>query len=91
MKPIKFAEANVTYAENQPEYIPLPAFKLPQDDGECISCWQLSWGERFKILFKGKLWLSMLTFNKPLTPTLLTVNKSDVITPDKINDEMEDK
>jgi hypothetical protein len=28
MKPIKFKEANVTFAENQPEYIPLPAWNI---------------------------------------------------------------
>lgn len=27
MTPIKFKEQNVTFAESQPEYMPLPAFK----------------------------------------------------------------
>ena len=79
MNPVEFKESNCTYAEDQPEYLPLPVFKSDSPSGECISCWQLSWKERFKILFTGKLWLSMWTFNKPLTPVLPTVNKKDLI------------
>ena len=30
--------------------------------------WMLSWRERIKISFTGKLWISMLTFNNPLQP-----------------------
>lgn len=66
MKPIKFKEANVTFAKDQPEYLPLPAFK--SDDGVVISCWQLNLKERLKILIGGKMWLRMLTFNHPLQP-----------------------
>lgn len=80
MKPTKFPEANVTYAENQPEYLPLPAFKNDSPQGEVISCWRLSFMERMRILFTGKLWVSLMTFNKPLTPSFFTTKKSDVLT-----------
>jgi hypothetical protein len=73
MKPIKFKESNVTFAENQPEYIPLPAFK--DLDGEVVSCWQLDILERIKVLLFGKIWLHQLTFNKPLQPILLSAKK----------------
>ena len=76
MKPIKFKEANVTFAENQPEYIPLPAWK--SDDGIVISCWKLNWKERFKLLINGKIWLRILTFNKPLQPQRLDVDRQFV-------------
>lgn len=85
MKPIKFKEQNVTFAENQPEYLPLPALKNVNPDGttagmgEVISCWKLSFKERIKILFTGKLWVSLAMFGKPLTPSFFTVNKNDVI------------
>ena len=79
MNPIKFKESNCIYAEKQPEYLPLPVLKLEDKEGKCISCWQLSWKERFKILCTGKMWLSIWTFNKPLTPVKLTVNKLDLI------------
>ena len=70
---IKFPECNVTYAENQPEYKPLPVLKM--EDGEIVTCWKPSTWERLKILFSGRIWLSVLTFNNPLQPLLLSVNK----------------
>jgi len=79
MKPIEFAGVNCTYAKDQPEYLPLPVMKSSGPEGECISCWELSLRERIKILFTGKLWLSLWTFHKPLTPVLPTVNKRDLI------------
>ena len=79
MKPKKFKEANVIFAKDQPEYIPLPAFRKESPQGEVITCWQLSFKERLRILFKGEIWLSMLTFNKPLTPSFLTTKKGEVL------------
>lgn len=79
MKPIEFPEQNVVFAKDQPEYLPLPAFRNDSAEGEVISCWQLSFGERVKILFTGKLWVSLMSFNKPLTPSFFTVNKSEVL------------
>ncbi len=72
MRPIKFKQTNVTFAKDQPEYIPLPAWK--GEDGTVISCWELNGRERFKLLCGGKIWLRMLTFNKPLQPQRLSVN-----------------
>ena len=70
---IKFPECNMTYAENQPEYKLLPALKM--EDGEIVTCWELSIRERFKIMFSGKIWLNVLTFNRPLQPLLMSANK----------------
>ena len=84
MKPTKFKEQNCTYAENQPEYLPLPAFK--DEQGVIISCWKLSFKERLIILFKGELWLSLMSFNKPLTPSFMSVKKSDMFLPDPKQD-----
>lgn len=79
MKPIHFPESNAVYAKDQPEYIPLPVFKSDTPEGQCISCWQLSFTERLRILFTGKLWVSLMTFHKPLTPSFFTTKKSDVL------------
>jgi hypothetical protein len=73
IKPIKFKEQNVTYAENQKEYLPLPAFK--DKDGQVICCWKLGLLNRLKLLLTGKLWLSLLTFNQPLTPHRFETDK----------------
>ena len=71
MYPIEFPEQNLVLAEDQPEYLPLPSHRA--DDGEVISCWLLSWRERLRVLWTGRLWLRQLTFNEPLQPQLLEV------------------
>jgi hypothetical protein len=83
MKPIEFPEHNVVYAKDQPEYLPLPAFKSSDPMGQVVSCWQLSFRERLRILFTGKLWVMLATFHKPLTPSIFTTKKSDVLTTQK--------
>lgn len=80
MKPIEFPEHNVVFAKDQPEYKPLPAFREPNSEyGEVVSCWKLSFTERLRILFTGKMWVSLMTFNKPLTPSFFSTKKSDVL------------
>jgi hypothetical protein len=66
MEPIGFPEQNCVFAKDQPEYLPLPVHKTPE--GEVISCWQLTGWERVKVFFRGRIWWSVLTFNKPLQP-----------------------
>lgn len=78
MKPIKFKEQNIVFAENQPEYIPLPGYKVVGPKGEFIFCMKLSFTERVHLLFTGKLWCSLLTFNQPLTPSFFSTKKSDL-------------
>ncbi len=79
MNPIKFKEVNKTYAENQPEYIPLPVHAKGNEHGEVVSCWELS-DEEVGIIAKTKrLWLSIWTFRSPLQPILPTVNKREVL------------
>jgi hypothetical protein len=78
MKAIKFKHQNIVFAENQPEYQQLPALKLDTKEGQVISCWKLNFLERVIILFTGKMWVSLMTFNKPLTPTFLSVKRKDV-------------
>lgn len=81
MKPKKFQEANVVYGEGQPEYKPLPAHKTKE--GQAIFCFELDEAERKKIAETGELWVSLLTFNQPLQPIFITINKSDLfIQPD---------
>jgi hypothetical protein len=79
MTPKHFKEANVTFAKDQPEYQPLPAFRNDSPQGEVITCWNLSFRERLRVLFKGEIWLSLLSFNNPLTPSFMTTKKSDVL------------
>jgi hypothetical protein len=73
MKPIKFEGYNIIIAKDQKEYLPLPAFhsniyNREDETGNVVSCWKLTWRERVKLLFTGRLYLSQLTFNQPLQP-----------------------
>ena len=72
MKPVKFEQQNATYAENQHEYLPLPVYRTK--DGLVVSCWGMSWRERFRAFFHGKVWLEVMTFNKPLQPQRLSAD-----------------
>lgn len=73
MKAIDFPESNSVYAKNQPEYLELPSYKT--SDGIVTSCYTLTWKERLQVLFGAKIWLSLMTFNKPLQPQRLYVSK----------------
>ena len=74
MKPIIFRGMTCTYAENQQQYLPLPAYKH-DDAWECVSsCWGLSIVERIKVLFTGKIYVTLATFGKPLSPQKVSVD-----------------
>ncbi|KKN27450.1 hypothetical protein LCGC14_0864660 [marine sediment metagenome] len=76
MDVIKFRECNVTYAENQVEYLPLPAHR--SDDGRVTSCWRLSFLERIKTALTGRIFLQVLTFNNSLQPLKMLVRKPTI-------------
>ena len=65
MKPIEFPEQTMVWAKDQPPYLPLPAYT---DDRETISLWALTWRERIRALFTGRLWLRQLNLGNPLQP-----------------------
>jgi hypothetical protein len=64
---------SVVYAKDQSEYIPLPASRT--SDGEVVTCWKLSWRARLAILLGADFYVTLLTFNKPLTPIRVSVEK----------------
>lgn len=71
MKPIEFEQQNVVYAKDQPEYLPLPAYR--NDDGmEVTACWGMTWRERFRVLLTGRVYVTLLTFGRPLTPSIVS-------------------
>lgn len=82
MEPIKFDGANVVYGANQPEYKPLPAERRPGHSGEIVTCWELSPDELKQIQETGKIWVSLLTFGKPLQPVLVSVYKPEPYDPE---------
>lgn len=80
MKPIPFKECNIKIAEDQDQYGTLPAFIDRQSPrGEVVTCWNLSFRERLRVLFTGRIWMCLLSFNNPLTPSYLTTSKGELL------------
>lgn len=74
MKLIEFPQQTIIIAKDQPEYLPLPAFQFNDAQGTIVCCWKLSFKERLKLMFTGKIWHHILTFHKSLQPQLLDIN-----------------
>jgi len=68
MKAVKFKQQNCVYAKNQKQYIPLLVHKINEPEGRVISCWKGRFRDRLRFLFNGRIFLSCMTFNKPLQP-----------------------
>ena len=66
----------MAFAENQDEYLTLPAYK--DTEGRVVTCWKLSIKERIKLLFTGIIWHDTLTFNNPLQPVTFHVYKKEI-------------
>lgn len=77
MTPVKFDGFNVVFAENQTEYKPLPAFK--DENGNVVTCWELSHEDFEKLVETKRIYLSVMTFNNPLQPVFLTANIDEVL------------
>lgn len=90
MDPIEFNEQNTIFAKDQPQYRPLPALVKPGPEGEVVSCWGLSFRERMRVLFTGRIWVSLWSFRdpmgniNPLTPSRLTTVKQEMIPQDGV-------
>lgn len=83
MNLIEFPEQNTVIARNQKEYLPMPVHRFANDpQGRTVCCWQLSWRERIYLLLTGQIWHQILTFNGPMQPQLLTVEKPELINPE---------
>ena len=73
MKAIDFKESNNVYGEKQFAYKNLHALVL--ENGYVVTCWKLSFWDKAKVLFTGKVWLSLITHAESIPPQLITVNK----------------
>jgi len=71
----KFEGCNVTYAENQDQYEPLPAHRTNDDYGVATSCWTLTFRELLRVIFTRRIYAKIMTFNQPILPLKLTTEK----------------
>mgnify|MGYP003496589326 CR=1 FL=1 len=72
MKPTEFKGSNIVFGANQPEYQPLPALALRDQEGTIITCWELTEEELQEVIATKKIYLQQLTFNRPLQPVYIT-------------------
>ena len=79
MKAIPFKEQNITY-EGDEKHKDVPAFKADTKEGEVITCWKMSIKEKIIFLLTGKLWVTIISYNKHINPMHFSVKKSDAIT-----------
>ncbi len=75
---VEFPEQTVIIAKDQPEYRPLPAYHYNDTQGRIVCCWKFGLRDRLRVLFTGKVWHHILTFNRPLQPQLIVTDKPDM-------------
>lgn len=74
MKPIEFKQQNCVYASQDKNVIDLLAHKNVET-GIVSSLWKLTWWERIKTLYYGKIWCQQMVCDNPLQPQKLQVYK----------------
>lgn len=67
MKVVEFEGVNVRIAEDQPEYITLPAFWNKQE-GSLTYCFELSDAEIEQLKESKRIFFKQLTFGQPMQP-----------------------
>lgn len=75
MNPVEFKGSNIVFGKDQPQYKPLPALVL--EDGQVITCWELSDEEVQEIVKNRKLYINQMTFLRDLQPILPSVYLED--------------
>jgi len=62
MKPVKFDEATKNLSKPQSMTDEECSSMWVYSDGQqCISCWKMTWKERIKALFYGRVWLGVIS------------------------------
>lgn len=64
------------FAKDQPQYRQLPANVQPP---YVETKWKLTWKERLTLLLRGSLYLTVMTFDRPLQPIRMSVLRSEAL------------
>jgi|SRR5919199_6218399 hypothetical protein len=83
MKPISFSDHEKMMQGGSPDIAELPVLTSINTAGlpEVISCWKLSWRERLFVLFKGKVFVHLLTYRHP--PLFVSTQEGHIRTIEK--------
>jgi hypothetical protein len=73
----RWGVSEITFAKDQPQYIPLPALRF--QDGLVVTRWGLSLWERIQVLFGGSVYFGLLTYNYALQPMKMSTSVQEVI------------
>jgi hypothetical protein len=76
--PVLDGMPEVLFAKDQQEYMPLPAVLCADSHRTVITKWRLSFVERIKILFRGSLFHHQFSFDKPLQPIYISIEKPNL-------------
>lgn len=74
MKPVSFKGQTDTYT-NLPGFEPMPVAVTERPAGWTKSCWRLSFRERIRMLIKGRLFVTQLTYHYGTNAILPSVEK----------------
>lgn len=77
-----FQSLETVLGKGQDQYRPLPVLWCDDEKGTVISRWKLGWRERFRVFFKGDLFISQLTFVPQPTERHFQPQLPDVYPPD---------
>lgn len=72
-QPLKFAGSNAKFAPGagtEDRVGHLECYRTP--GGEVIARWRLSDAEKFQVAKTGDIWVSIMTFNHPLQPSMIS-------------------
>ncbi len=78
MSPVGFPEAKYVLAKDQPQYLPLAVVMAA--DGTVASCWRLTFWERVKLLWTGRVWVEVMTFHNGFPPIKPSIDRPDFST-----------
>lgn len=73
MKPDSFPGQNIVMGEGQPEYLPVPAERNAA--GDTLMCFALDDADLATIMRTGRIWIMLKTFNTPMQPILVSVER----------------
>lgn len=74
MQAIKLPGHNLTLAEGQPEYQQLPVCWQGGPSVPMTSGYKLTWRERLKVFFRGRVYVTQLTFGCAYQPQAVHVD-----------------
>jgi hypothetical protein len=79
MRPVEFKGCNVTLAENQPQYEPLPVMWLQDSAKTVIGCFELDDEDLIEVNRTKRLYIAQQTYGNPYHPINISPNLEDIV------------